>query len=622
MDQLLKWECRCTLLNDYGESRCVACGAPKSRQQQQKQHQQQQEQRQRQQLKQKSRNTSSPCASFTSKAETAVYPEEETSTRGEFSAQKRSRPSLAQRSRQNKRCRSSSRRDILESALAKPAEAAPTVTLDSSAVDSRVDYKSNNDSEVKGIGNTTGGDRDAGHSSCESTMSSKSVLATAVTTVFSDGAAPHLKSLRSPPFSVSSTVVTTTTTTTSAEINGSKEEENSAQTSLSHSHNIKRKAIGAALARSAFAKLRGMTWDDVEVDWSPEDNFIFAERRVCNLLGIDTLGMSKTENGRTRRGASDGPRVSAAEAVSGGTGGEADSGEELLMSSLFPLPRPKLVRYVKSGIYAKSGAVTPTTARPEAAAVTSCPPPLIQNTAPISGGYVSPVPIRPSLVAGHDGSKPVDALLEAEGAEDIKAPDTDGRSASASTIATVDSNLTQYNMDATERSRAYKNIFRDGVDKEKPKKRPRSPVVKTPLRLPFPMAPSEGVGSYAVLPCGSSAHAQTKSGSEWQGGLLLGLKSSNVDSINNDGDGAAFDEVKVDAEGVHAVDPSATDTLCPRDFRLPYEVMYEYQVEMFNDEVRQLGVRSTADALREFKNTISNVYLSKKVRRCVQRCLS
>lgn len=611
MDQLLKWECRCTLLNDYGESRCVACGAPKSRQQQQKQQQQQQEQR-----KQKPKHASSSCAKFTSAAETVVYPEEETSTRRE---RKRGRPSLAQRSRQNKRCRSSSRRDILESALAKPAEAAPTVTSNSAAVDSRVRYRSNNGSEIKGICNTTCEDKDAGHSSCESTVSSKSVLATGVTTVFSDGATPQLKSLRSSPFLVSSTATTTTNTTTSAEINGNKEEENSAQTSLSHSHNIKRKAIGAALARSAFAKLRGITWDDVEVDW-PSDNFIFAERRVCNLLGVDTLGVADTENGRIRRGASDGPRVSAAEGGSGGPGGEADLGEELLVSSLFPLPRPKLARYVKSGIYAKSGAATPTTSRPETEDVTSCPPPIIQDTAPVSEGYVSPVPIRPSLVAGHDGSKPVDDLSEAEVAEGIRDIDADGRSASASTIATVDSNLTQYNMDATERSRAYKSIFRDGVDKEKSKKRPRSPVVKTPLRLPFPMVPSEGVGSYAILSCGNSAQTQTKSGSEWQGGLLHGLRSSNVDSINN-GDRTAYDEAKADGDGDHAVDPSATDTLCPRDFRLPYEVMYEYQVEMFNDEVRQLGVRSTADALREFKNIISNVYLSKKVRRCAERCL-
>lgn len=611
MDQLLKWECRCTLLNDYGESRCVACGAPKSRQQQQKQQQQEQG-------KQKPKHASSSCASFTSAAETVVYPEEETNTRRE---RKRGRPSIAQRSRQNKRCRSSSRRDILESALAKPAEATPTVMSNSSAVDSRVRYRSTNGSEIKGICNTTGGDRDAGHSSCESTVSSKSVLATGVTTVFSDGATPQLKSLRSPPFSVSSTATTITTTTTSSEINGSKEEENSAQTSLSLSHNIKRKAIGAALARSAFTKLRGMTWDDVEVDWPSEDNFIFAERRVCYLLGIDTLGVLEAENGRIRRGASDGPRVSAAEGVSGGTGGEADSGEELLVSSLFPLPRPKLARYVKSGIYAKSGAMTPTTSRPEAADVTSCPPSIFQDTAPVSVGYVSPVPIRPSLVARHNGSKPVDDLSEAEVAEGINAPDADGRSASASTIATVDSNLTQYNMDATERSRAYKNIFRDGVDKEKPKKRPRSPVVKIPLRLPFPMAPSEGMGSNVILPCGNRAQTQTKSGSEWQGGLLHGLKSSNVDSINNDRDRTAYDEVKADGDGGHAVDPSATDTLCPRDFRLPYEVMYEYQVEMFNDGVRQLGVRSTADALREFKNIISNVYLSKKVRRCAERCL-
>ncbi|CAN0146508.1 unnamed protein product, partial [Laminaria digitata] len=66
--------------------------------------------------------------------------------------------------------------------------------------------------------------------------------------------------------------------------------------------------------------------------------------------------------------------------------------------------------------------------------------------------------------------------------------DIDSDSASTSTNnADPGNNFSQQSMTLAARSRAYKGIFRTGG--EKPKKRSRSPVASTPVRVPFPTTP-------------------------------------------------------------------------------------------------------------------------------------
>ncbi|CAN0185898.1 unnamed protein product, partial [Hapterophycus canaliculatus] len=159
---------------------------------------------------------------------------------------------------------------------------------------------------------------------------------------------------------------------------------------------------------------------------------------------------------------------------------------------------------------------------------------------------------------------------------------------------------------------------------DKLKKRPRSPVSSTPLYLPFPTAPSGGCGgrggglSTVDLekrpPCGSEENVQTEVGSEWAWGLLTGDQvdggggdglGSGVKSVGGGG-GSGSEEPGANGGGRDGGGPSH------RDFRLPYELIYDYHHEEFLGKMRQLGVRSAEDAMKEFKSITSNVYLSKK----------
>lgn len=388
-------------------------------------------------------------------------------------------------------------------------------------------------------------------------------------------------------------------------------------------HKVKRKAVGAALARSALSRLQFITWEDVNVDWCPVERLTEAERRCSGLLEISALGVgarARDSGGRsTCSRAGDAVVPLAAGAVGGAVETEVGAGSpppneeaELRMGDLFPLPPPRPPRYVKKGVLAvdPGAAATP--------AASELPP-------------AAPSPPRPNDVKPEDeaseGSRRVGGEgepLTGNGSSKAGAAETDSNNSddhSASTSATAaEANTTQYAMSAAARMKAYKGIFRTGGDKLK--KRPRSPVASTPLHLPFPTAPGGGsVGGASLAsvdleerpPCGTEEYPQTEFGSEWAWGLLGGLQ---------DGDGGGVDRGVGAAEGVGSSngghDGGAGEQGRgggPRqgDFRLPYEVIYDCHNQEFLGEMRQLGMRSAEDAMGEFKGITSNVYLSKKV---------
>ncbi|CAM9876918.1 unnamed protein product, partial [Scytosiphon promiscuus] len=163
-------------------------------------------------------------------------------------------------------------------------------------------------------------------------------------------------------------------------------------------YHAKRKAVGAALARAALARVQGLSWEDVDVDWCPEEHLADAKHRTSRVLGPSSLGAgvgSKVrEGGGRRRGGDSAVTAAAAESVITGTenGGleaakaAAVAGEDevLCMSSLFPLPSPKPVQYVKKGIHAVDSAVAAPSTLP---AVEASPSPL------------TPSPLRPNGTA-------------------------------------------------------------------------------------------------------------------------------------------------------------------------------------------------------------------------------
>lgn len=167
-------------------------------------------------------------------------------------------------------------------------------------------------------------------------------------------------------------------------------------------------------------------------------------------------------------------------------------------------------------------------------------------------------------------------------------------SASTGTCATTDSYQRSFmSSDRAAHYRAYKAIFKNHG--QQPKKRPRSPVVSTPLRLPFPTAPAGVSLAPQDLdnrpPCGDAVgNAQTEEGSEWGWGLL-----------SEDGGGPGTGGRSGAGEAQY------------RNFRLPYTLIYEQQLAEFKVEVGKLGMRGVRDAMEEFESIQSNTYISKKV---------
>lgn len=437
----------------------------------------------------------------------------------------------------------------------------------------------------------------------------------------------------------------------------------SRQLRADQAHGIKRRAVAAALARAAYGRAKRLKFDAIDVDWSPEDQVDGAARRICATLGISNLE-SATEG---RIGSSGGGRGNGASAPA--DSGVLDSAEwkTLEMSSLFPLPPPKPPRYVKRGVYSSepdaaaiavaAGYAVPIE-QPQASATTSVLPaapspfrPIHHATIPEGDVLVqAPKPLRARgdivSVGGVGGvggvGKPRSGSVSS-GASDVSgvngasadgdasstsAPpevvgravgvgagsgtggsaggggDTDSQSAdgtddaaSTGTAATLDSS--ESSMTLMQRASAYKAIFKNGG--LQPKKRPRSPVVSTPLRLPYPIAPfgvSLATNDLERRPPCTDGHGyvQTEVGSEWAWGLL-----SEDCQGRNDGDGVA--------------------RVPYRDFRLPYNVIYDVQYGAFQKEVGILGIRGVDDALKEFESIQSNVYMGKVRSHFVYSCV-
>lgn len=443
-------------------------------------------------------------------------------------------------------------------------------------------------------------------------------------------------------------------------------------------HLLQRRSVGAALARSAFSKVRGLKWQDVNVDWCPEESLQEAEATICSKLGIETLATGSGGTGgssawgsrgcvRGGGGGSGRGNGVAAGAKAASVGGEEGGEEELRMSLLFPLPPPKPLRFVKRGVYALDSTATvdattsleqtpPPTVQPGEGRIlesevvmpqprrgvaagaagfqrstssgsdgsgttttTTCAvPPFGSNGGGCSGDGSRMGVVKGTDAAGSDGKKSREATSSrgstsseataggeaAIGKGDIDSDPADGTDDSASATGGVADSL-QWSMTAAERSKAYNAIFKNGGQ---PKKRPRSPVVNTPLRLPFPTAP-RGVSLAAKdlddrPPCGEADDVQTEIGSEWAWGLLgedemMGEEGSVAGSAQGEGVGARY-----------------------RDFRLPYEILYDERHAEFLSEVGKLGMRSARDALTEFQTVTANVYLSKKVCLCVHPLIS
>lgn len=421
----------------------------------------------------------------------------------------------------------------------------------------------------------------------------------------------------------------------------------SRQLRADEAHGIKRRAVAAALARAAYGRAKRLKYDAIDVDWSPKDHVEGAARRICATLGISSLE-SPTE-GRTGSGGGGRGYGASAPAESGVLNGA--EWQTLEMSSLFPLPPPKPPRYVKRGVYssapdaaaiAVAAGYAVSIEQPQAAAtarvLAAAPPPFrpIHHAAIPEGEVLvqAPKPLRATDGIGGIGgvgksrsssvssgvsdvsgvnstSADGDASSTAAAAEVIGRAvgvdsgggtggsaggggDTDSQSAdgtddaaSTGTATTLDS--TESSMTLMQRASAYKAIFKNGG--LQPKKRPRSPVVSAPLRLPYPIAPF-GV-SLATddlerrPPCTDDhGYVQTEVGSEWAWGLL-----------SEDGQG------RDDGDGVARVPH--------RDFRLPYNVIYDVQYGAFRKEFGILGIRGVNDAMNEFESIQSNVYMGK-----------
>lgn len=417
-------------------------------------------------------------------------------------------------------------------------------------------------------------------------------------------------------------------------------------------HSLHRRSVAAAVARSTLAKLRGVDWRDVAIDWCPEEKLEQADAAICNKLRIGTLskpivtGKAAAGSGvhgrdRTDRCDDDASTVAAA----------ADD-MEIRMEALFPLPPPAQPQYVKKGLYcleAKDGAD-----RSEASANNTNLPPqstseagsreendgLVQVPTNAVAAIADPGGTTPAscetarcpngraattnqVAAGNPASQdrtadavelPAAAVARAEGSRGAGARCTEPRTATATATATATGDgdsqaghdsgsmslsASERGMSLAERSKAYNAIFRNRGQHQK--KRPRNASVGTRLRLPLPMAP-KGLGPAAEdlaarPPCGGAGDVQTEEGAEWAWGLL----SEGAGGGGGVGPGEGGNGNPGGAFGF-------------RDFRLPYDVLYDERHEEFQRSVAELGVRSVQDATEEFESISSNVYLTRKVR--------
>ncbi|CAM9885198.1 unnamed protein product, partial [Ectocarpus fasciculatus] len=593
-----QWECRCTLLNGNSFSRCVACGSPKPRQlhSQQQQH--------------GSGGRASPSLvpdGSTTPATTIATGVAEASG-GSTSSEATPPPPATTAAATSKRGRK--RHGSGSAGQHKRAKALPGAA----AADRPSSVsEANADSRSRASSTAAGSERKRAGSGPSLSSSSKG-----------NGNSRDAKSSAAPAAAAAAT--------SGEEGDGGGEGAPAlAEAKKKHAMEIyrtKRKSVGAALARSAFSQLELLSWEDVNVDWCPGERLAEAERRNSALL-VEAGAGAKARDGGGR-----GQRGGAAAAAAAAAGGAEADGEkeELCMSALFPLPQPKPARFVKKGVFAtESGAATAAAARPSTTVVAPSPP--------RPHGTITEGEVLAGKLAGDDAGKPPKTAGGAEGggtARAISASDGGGSTSSdtpppaqaaaseggakagaggdntdsnnsdksATTASESSSSTTQYAMTAAARTKAYKGIFRTGgVDK--PKKRPRSPVASTPLHLPFPRAPAGVSLATADLeerpPCGSEEYVQTEAGSEWAWGLLGGQQ---------DGEGVASGSGGVGGAAAGASGESGGPR--HRDFRLPYDVIYDCHYQKFLGEMRQLGMRSADDAMTEFKGITSNVYLSKK----------
>lgn len=631
----LQWECRCTLLNLFSFSRCIACGTPKPRQQQQQQ----------QQHDSSSGRVSAPAVPDDGGA-IAV-----TAT-GVAAAVKRGRKRHSPTG-QCKRIKTlpGSRNGTAVAASPVPVDAGNPRShnnnrsggVSSSLVVASPTAGGGGSSGVGGVVVGAGERKRSGPGSSSSKGSGSSSGVGSSRRNAKSSAVPIDSAAATPGAEANGNVISEGAATAEAEIEDSRQRLHNAM----ELHKVKRKAVGAALARSAFSRLESLTWEDVSVDWCPKERLTEAERRTSGLLEISALGIGAgARDGAGGRSSRGGNAAAQTEGTAGSPaprpaplGGE----EELCMSALFPLPQPKPARYVKKGLLAvESGTATPQP--PLASELKEMP--AMAPSQPLSNGTIpegeAVVPHSDRAAESGKASKmgvpeQMDGMAEqmatnggnsssgnasgsgsgnplaAESGEAAKArADTDSNNSdnSASTSATAAyTGTTQYGMSAAARMKAYKGIFRTGGDKLK--KRPRSPIASTPLHLPFPVVPSGGsTASLATAdleerpPCGTEEYVQTEFGSEWAWGLLTGPQ------LDGGGGGGGAGEVGKSNGGDEEAGGGGPSY---RDFRLPYEVIYDCHQQDFVGEMRQLGMRSAEDAMGEFKSITSNVYLSKKV---------
>lgn len=682
-----KWTCRCTLLNDASNGRCIACGTPKVRQTQLTGG------RASPSLGRTASGASSSsdnCRSTESDSSSLAVVVAAVMGRGE-PARRRGRPPLQQAGEKFaaaarekvKRNRVSPGRK--SSSPANPSTGGDRLRTGSGTAQNGGGSSTVNTTEkgasallkkpcVRRVSDNSNGSGTSPATARKGYSSSKSALLSAA----GDAAvAAGLVRPSTMPLPTTSRIAAAAASALAQEeaqkeehVNATRvQQQQSALQLLEEKHVLKRRAVAAAIARSAFAKVKNLKFGDVAVDGCPEERMAEAAALVCAKLGIESLVRAGSQAGEPTTAGRASTRSSgvlvpagAAGATVVGVDDQISDGEELPMSSLFFLPPPKPPRYVKCGLYSTdpsgsaAGAAIDATLMPveqrQQQQQQEALPPLPSWLKSVNGVIipegesvvVAPQPLRGGTGKGMPRSSSVssgdadesrftgsnagisgsaangDALLKpgvgqssvggtgmrggamGGGGADTDSQSADGTddSASTGTVATADS--LQWRMTAAERSRAYNAIFKNGGHV---KKRSRSPVVSMPLRLPFPTAPA-GVSLAADdlehrPPCGHNVDdVQTEMGSEWAWGLLSedAVQVSGEDAGAGAGNGSGKRATSVGSRY--------------RDFRLPYELLYEQRRSEFLSEVGKLGMRSVEDAMEEFQTVSSNVHVSKK----------
>lgn len=367
----------------------------------------------------------------------------------------------------------------------------------------------------------------------------------------------------------------------------------------------RRRATGAALARSALADLRPLKWDDIAVDWCPREHLDESEAKTCGLLGISTL----RKDSRGARGPKPKDLISDEVGVHNVTCPSinmctAGPVTEVRMNELFPLPRPERRRYVKSGVYfcvdSSSESGGPKTASTigrssEDEIVEVEMQKMGRSTSSgsdtLSGRGAEGVPEKRPQHSGR-GSETMSDKSGGDSMLDRDIDSSDSGDAKHDTRCASTESL-QSNMTQEELSKAYNAIFRHAHLKVK--RRTRNPVASTPLRLPFPLTPSEVSlepnNLHQRPPCGDSEHVQTEAGSEWAWGTLT-LRDLQERGCS---EGEAENKIPL------------------HHFRLPYHLLYDVKRSKHLAEIGQQGMRSVDDAMDEFEVVTSNVHLSRKV---------